>query len=63
MRRQPKKLARLFMLTAAAAFSVDGASSDYPSRPIRMLVGFTAGGGSDIAARNVAQKLSEDFRV
>ena len=26
-----------------------------------MLVGFTAGGGSDIAARNVAQKLSEDF--
>ena len=58
-----RTLARLFGLTAAAAFSVDAAASDYPARPIRMLVGFTAGGGSDIAARNVAQKLSEDFRV
>ena len=38
-------------LTAAAA--------DYPTRPIRMLVGFTAGGGSDLAARIVAQKLTE----
>src|SRR5450631_1621510 len=56
-----RTLARLFVLTAAAAFSADGAASDYPARPIRMLVGFTAGGGSDIAARNVAQKLSEDF--
>ena len=34
-------------------------AADYPTRPIRMLAGFTAGGGSDLAARTVAQKMSE----
>jgi len=36
-----------------------GAQSNYPSRPIKMLVGFAAGGGTDVAARIVAQKMSE----
>lgn len=31
----------------------------FPSRPIRILVGFAAGGGNDVVARIVAQKLSE----
>jgi len=31
----------------------------YPTRPVRMLVGFGAGGAPDIAARLVAQWLSE----
>ena len=35
------------------------AQSDYPSRPIRMIVGFAAGGGNDIFARVVGQRLSE----
>jgi tripartite-type tricarboxylate transporter receptor subunit TctC len=34
-------------------------SSDYPNRPIKMLVGFAAGGGTDVAARVIAQKMSE----
>ena len=33
----------------------------YPSRPVRVLVGFAAGGGTDTAARMVAHKLSESF--
>ena len=37
------------------------AAADYPSRPLRMLTGFIAGGGSDIAARAVSIKLSELF--
>ena len=34
-------------------------STDYPNRPIKMLVGFAAGGGTDVAARIMAQKMSE----
>ena len=40
----------------ASAQQKDG---DYPAKPIRMLVGFSAGGGSDFAARIAGQKLTE----
>ena len=33
----------------------------FPSRPIRMIVGFPPGGANDILARLVAQKLSEQI--
>src|ERR1700723_4549715 len=39
-----------------AAHAQDAA---YPNRPIKMLVGFAAGGGTDVAARIMAQKMSE----
>ena len=38
---------------------VDSSAQSYPVRPIRMVVGFSAGGISDVLARMVAQKLSE----
>jgi len=31
----------------------------YPNKPIRLIVGFAAGGGNDLFARLVGQKLSE----
>jgi tripartite-type tricarboxylate transporter receptor subunit TctC len=33
----------------------------YPARPIRVVVGFTPGGGNDLIARIVGQKLSENL--
>jgi len=39
--------------------SAHAQSTDYPNRPIKMLVGFAAGGGTDVAARIMAQKMSE----
>jgi tripartite-type tricarboxylate transporter receptor subunit TctC len=35
--------------------------ANYPSRPIKMLVGFGASGGTDIVARIMAQKMSESL--
>jgi tripartite-type tricarboxylate transporter receptor subunit TctC len=37
-------------------------AADYPAKPIRILVGFTPGGGPDITARYIAQKLGEAWK-
>jgi tripartite-type tricarboxylate transporter receptor subunit TctC len=51
---------------AISAFAITCASaqedpSKYPTRAIRIIVGFTPGGGNDIIARVVGQKLSESL--
>jgi tripartite-type tricarboxylate transporter receptor subunit TctC len=55
---------RRFLRLAAASVALPAASrlahaQTYPSRPVRLIVGFTAGGGSDILARLTGQGLSE----
>jgi tripartite-type tricarboxylate transporter receptor subunit TctC len=41
------------------AISPVAAQSDYPNRPVKLVVGFAPGGGNDIFARLVGAKLSE----
>ena len=46
------------VLTAASRISL---ALDYPTRPVRLIVGFFAGGLSDILARVLSPRLSERF--
>ena len=51
------------LLIAAAACAVHAQEQpDYPAKPIHILVGFTPGGGPDITARYIAQKLGETWK-
>ena len=42
-----------------AAMASSGSAQEFPSRPVRILVGQTAGGGTDILARVLADKLGQ----
>ena len=55
MRRIASWLAVLAASLAAGAV----AAQQYPAKPIRIIVGFAPGGGSDFIARVIAQKLTE----
>jgi len=48
----------LAALACAAALLPGGASAQYPSRPVHLVVGFPAGGPADIFGRTFAQALS-----
>src|SRR5438874_1925438 len=39
--------------------AANGQITGYPDKPVKIFVGFAAGGGTDVAARILAQKLSE----
>src|ERR1700716_3213879 len=59
-----KLLRRHFLKLAAAAlaapvFSRFASADDYPTRRVRIIAGFTAGGGVDITARLIGQWLSD----
>jgi tripartite-type tricarboxylate transporter receptor subunit TctC len=62
------KRAARFFIAAMLAASIAGpaaaqeqSTATFPNRPIRLIVPFPAGGPSDIVARLIGQKMSEDW--
>jgi tripartite-type tricarboxylate transporter receptor subunit TctC len=47
----------LLVLCAALSMNGPAAAQQYPSKPIRLVVGYSAGGGNDLIARIVAARL------
>jgi tripartite-type tricarboxylate transporter receptor subunit TctC len=53
---------RLVLALAAAAFTAGAMAADaFPAKPIRMVVGFAAGGAADVITRVVAQALGKQL--
>lgn len=54
-----RRLAATLLATAASAFAMGSAQAAYPDKPVRIVVGFSAGGTTDVIARIMAKELTE----
>jgi tripartite-type tricarboxylate transporter receptor subunit TctC len=54
-------LTRLLVFVTALLFAGGAIAQTYPDKSVRVIVGFSAGGPTDVIARIVSQKLSETF--
>ena len=52
---------RMLAALLALMLSVAPSLAQYPSKQVRVVVGFAAGGPTDVIARIVAQKLSDSL--
>ena len=56
-----KQLLTLTALAVTASFCGMADAQQYPAKPLRMIVGFAPGGGTDLVARIIGQKMSENW--
>jgi tripartite-type tricarboxylate transporter receptor subunit TctC len=54
-----KRYPLVFIAGALFALSLSAGAQRYPSKPIKMVVGYAPGGGSDIMGRLMAQQITE----
>jgi len=54
-----KALIRAALVAACVAMTGNAFAQDFPVKPIRMLIGFAAGGPTDVIGRIVAQDMSQ----
>ena len=57
----PKLLTLVAAAVFAAALSSHAAAQSYPAKPVRLIIAYAAGGGTDTVGRVFAQKLSDGF--
>ncbi len=56
-----RKLSMILLVCTAWFWASAGFAQSYPTKPVRVVVPWPAGGGADIVARAFAQKLTEHF--
>jgi len=53
------RIVRLLLIVCLAGLGLHAFADEYPNRPIKLIVPYPPGGGTDIAARYLAQKVAE----
>ena len=61
LRLARRVLRSVAIIFSAGVFAAPAVAQEYPIRPIRMIVAYPPGGGTDIVGRLMAQKLSENL--
>jgi tripartite-type tricarboxylate transporter receptor subunit TctC len=57
-----RALPLIVLLTGLIASALPAAAEDYPSRPVRMIVPFGAGGPTDVFTRAIAEELNKSLK-
>ena len=52
-------ISKFFLATLVTAYALAAGAQNYPTKPVRIVVPFPAGGGVDLTARTVSQKLTD----
>jgi tripartite-type tricarboxylate transporter receptor subunit TctC len=62
MRRQILSALAVSLAFAGGLFVSPVLAQNFPTKPVRIIVGFPPGGSSDVAARFVAERMSEEWK-
>jgi tripartite-type tricarboxylate transporter receptor subunit TctC len=52
------RIAKTLLVSAALAFAAGAGAADFPTKPVRLVIGFAPGGGTDTTSRALSTKLT-----